>query len=70
MIMVTEQHFSLAGITVFTLAYLSKGMRRSSMKTKAFVRTESVLMILDRHKREADAYYQDISKKELEERNS
>jgi hypothetical protein len=34
MLMVTEQHFSIAGITVFTLAYLSKGMRRSSMKKK------------------------------------
>lgn len=48
MLMITEQHFGSAGIIVFILAYLSKGMRRSSANTKTFVRTESVAMSLDR----------------------
>jgi hypothetical protein len=48
MLMITEQHFGSAGIIVFILAYLSKGMRRSSANTKTFVRTESVARSLDR----------------------
>ena len=50
MLMITEQHFGSAGIIVFILAYLSKGMRRSSANTKTFVRTESVVRSLDRSK--------------------
>lgn len=50
MLMITEQHFGSAGIIVFILAYLSKGMRRSSANTKSFVRTESVARSLDRSK--------------------
>jgi hypothetical protein len=48
MLMITEQHFGSAGIIVFILAYLSKGMRRSSANTKTFVRRESVARSLDR----------------------
>ncbi len=48
MLMITEQHFGSAGIIVFILAYLSKGMRRSSANTKTFVRTESLARSLDR----------------------
>lgn len=48
LLMITEQHFGSAGIIVFILAYLSKGMRRSSANTKTFVRTESVARSLDR----------------------
>lgn len=50
MLMITEPHFGSAGIIVFILAYLSKGMRRSSANTKTFVRTESVARSLDRSK--------------------
>ena len=37
MLMITEQHFGSAGMIVFILAYLSKGMRRSSANTKTEV---------------------------------
>lgn len=47
MLMITEQHLGSAGIIVFILAYLSKGMRRSSRSTKPFERAESVAVFLD-----------------------